>query len=131
MWQAHDLEQQLHDAHSQQQALSASNKQLEQQKDRLDGQLHKAQKECQDARTQLQDSKAAFEEENTSLHSLASRHKEERVSLENDKQALDGLVRELAQKAEVRTYTCSCTSLALLSYEEHCGTARAEIKMSY
>jgi len=51
--------------------------------------------------TQLKDQKAAFEEESASLHTLVSRHKEERVSLEKDKQALNGLVQELTRKAEV------------------------------
>ena len=99
--QAHELEQQLCDANSQNQSLLAHNKQLQQQRDSLEEQLRRAQKECQDAQTQLQDQKAAFEEESASFHTLASRHKEERASLESAKQALEGLVRELTMKAEV------------------------------
>jgi len=99
--QAHELEQQLQGAQSQQQALSASNKQFEQLRDRLSEQLQTAEKERQDAQSQLQEQKATFEEELASLHTLASRHKEERLALEHDKQALAGLVQELTRKAEV------------------------------
>lgn len=88
-------------AQSQQQALSASNKQFEQLRDRLSEQLQTAEKERQDAQSQLQEQKATFEEELASLHTLASRHKEERLALEHDKQALAGLVQELTRKAEV------------------------------
>ena len=77
------MEQQLHDASSRCEALSSSNKQLEQQNQTLAEQ------------------KAAFEEESAFLHTLASRHKEERVSLENDKQNLNALNQELTRKAEV------------------------------
>ena len=99
--QAHGLSQQLNDAQNQQQALATSNKQLEQQNNRLTEQLQKAQKESQDAQHQLQQQSSAFEEELASLHTLASRHKEERVSLENDKQNLNSLVQELTRIAEV------------------------------
>ncbi|KAA6416801.1 MAG: hypothetical protein FRX49_13228 [Trebouxia sp. A1-2] len=97
---AHELEQQLQGAQSQQLALSASNKQFEQNRDRLIEQLQTAEKERQDAQSQLQEQKTTFEEELASLHTLASRHKEERLALEHDKQALAGLVQELTRKAE-------------------------------
>lgn len=109
------MEQQLQGARSQQQALSASNKQLEQNRDRLSEQLHTAEKERQDAQSQLQEQKATFEEELASLHTLASRHKEERLALEHDKQALAGLVQELTRKAEVSFGKFSCLQCLLCS----------------
>jgi len=113
--QAHELEQQLQGAQSQQQALSASNKQFEQLRDRLSEQLQTAEKERQDVQSQLQEQKAIFEEELASLHTLASRHKEERLALEHDKQPLSGLVQELTRKAEVRFGKCSCLHCLLCS----------------
>lgn len=107
------MEQQLHDASSQQQALAASCKQLEQQRDRLNDQLQKEQKEKQDAHAQLQEQRASFEEEIASLHTLAGRHKEERASLENDRQTLGGLVQELTRKAEVSCHKSSCYTFGL------------------
>lgn len=95
-------------AQSQQLALSASNKQFEQNRDRLIEQLQTAEKERQDAQSQLQEQKTTFEEELASLHTLASRHKEERLALEHDKQALAGLVQELTRKAEVSFGKLSC-----------------------
>ena len=95
------MEQQLHGATSQNQTLAASNKQLQHQVQSLSEQLEAAQQSCQASQTQLSNQMAAFEEESAAMHTLASRHKEERVSLENDKQRLDLLVQELTRKAEV------------------------------
>lgn len=102
MAQVHDLEQQLHDANSNHQALAASNKQLEQQTQNLSEQLQTSQQACQEAQTQLRDQHAAFEEESAAMHTLASRHKDERASLENDKQTLNASIQELTRVAEVR-----------------------------
>ena len=100
--QVHNMEQQLHDANNNNLAMTASNKQLEQQRQSLSEQLQTAQQACQEAQTQLRDQQAAFEEESASMHNLASRHKEERVSLEKDKQNLDASNQELLRTAEVR-----------------------------
>lgn len=107
--QVHDLEQQLHDANSNHQALAASNKQLEQQTQSLSEQLQTAQQACQEAQTQLREQQAAFEEESAAMHTLASRHKEERASLESDKQTLNASIQELTRVAEVRLLLpCVC-----------------------
>lgn len=95
------MEQQLHDANSNNHAMAATNKQLEQQKQSLSEQLQTAQQACQEAQKQLQEQQAAFEEESASMHNLASRHKEERASLEKDKQNLDASNQELLRTAEV------------------------------
>lgn len=100
------MEQQLHDANNNNLAISAANKHLEQQRQSLSEQLQTAQQACQEAQTQLRDQQAAFEEESASLHNLASRHKEERASLEKDKQNLDASIQELLRTAEVRTIEC-------------------------
>lgn len=96
------MQQHLHDAGSRNQALAASNKQLEQQTQSLSEQLQAAQQACQEAQTQLRDQQAAFEEESAAMHTLASRHKEERASLESDKQTLNASIQELTGVAEVR-----------------------------
>ena len=118
-------------AQSQQQALSASNKRFEQNRDCLSEQLQTAEKERQDAQSQLQEQKATFEEELASLHTLASRHKEERFALEHDKQALAGLVQELTRKAEVSSGKFSCLHCLLCSEQGsilvQCGCPAARL----
>lgn len=110
--QIYELEQQLHDANSQSQTLSAASRQLQKHNQTLKDQLRTAQQDCQDAQKQLHDHRAAFEEESASMHTLASRLKEERVSLESDKQTLDALVKELTRKAEV-SHPDSCVMFSL------------------
>lgn len=125
------MEQQLQGAQSQQQALSASNKQFEQNRVRLSEQLQTAEKERQDAQSQLQEQKSTFEEELASLHTLASRHKEERLALEHDKQALAGLVQELTRKAEVSLGKIGCLHCLLCSEQGgilvQCGSPAAHL----
>ena len=73
----------------------------------LSEQLEAAQQSCQDAETQLRNQTAAFEEESASMHTLATRHKEERASLEKDIQTRDALRLELTAKAEVSLFVNS------------------------
>ena len=108
--QVHALEHQLQESSSQRQVLQASHEQLQQQKDRLVEQLHKSQSECQSTKTHLEQRQTMFEQESSSLHSALSRHKEERATLERDKQALHSFVQELTKKAEVPNSTQLATS---------------------
>lgn len=127
------MEQQLHNANNNNQAMTASNKQLEQQRQSLTEQLHTTQQACQEAQTQLRDQQAAFEEESASMHNLASRHKEERASLEKDKQNLDALKEELLKTVEVsvelscRISFVACQRLWLFAVSRFCVLVHSTI----
>lgn len=118
--QVHALEQQLQETSSQRQVLDASHEQLQQQRERLIEQLRNAQSECQSTKTHLEQRQALFEEEANSLQNALSRHKEERIALEHDKQGLHSFVQELTKRAEVTAnftaHSCSLLCTGTCTY---------------